>query len=327
MKNTISLDPNYSTTRFVSLVKPVITNKTEDHFENLFFLPKSKNRKDEGGLRTKGYFKHSYPDKFLLTIITVVFNGEKHLEETIQSVINQTYDNVEYIIIDGGSIDGTLDIIHKYEHAIDYWVSEKDSGIYEAMNKGIILAQGVCVGLINSGDGYFNNALQIIADTYVKLTDKKTIICGGMQNIDNLNMPLFQVIRTPSILKKKYKMMPLNHPATFVPLSVYKQIGLYSTKYKIDADYEFVLRADSQNISIHFIDDMLTFMRVGGISQQFSLLAYKEEYMIRKQYLGSVCSLVLLINGLFFSAVKIFIPKALKNRLMEYRHGRSERNS
>lgn len=312
---------------FGRIAGSAVINTREDEFENPFNLPKTAERKTEGGLRTKGNLKQGYPDKILFTVITVVFNSEKYLEETIRSVINQTYDNLEYIVIDGGSLDGTLDIIQKYEYAIDYWVSEKDFGIYDAMNKGIMLARGDCVGLINSGDGYFNNTLQIIADTYSKLTNKQTIVSGGIQNIDNRNTPLSTVIRTTSILKNKYKMMPLNHPATFVPISVYKQIGLYSTKYKIDADYDFVLRADSSNISIYFIDDVLAFMRVGGVSQRFSLLAYKEEYMIRKQYLGSAYSLILLIKGLFFAAVKIFIPKTLKHRLTEYRHGGARRSS
>lgn len=87
----------------------------------------------------------------LITVITVVLNGEGHLEETMQSVLNQTYPNVEYIIVDGGSTDGTLDIIRKYGDRIDYWVSEKDKGIYDAMNKGIKVALGSWINFMNGG--------------------------------------------------------------------------------------------------------------------------------------------------------------------------------
>ena len=102
---TVCLDKNYSTTRLVT------KNKPDEKSGTTLFLPKNEERKGEGGLRTKGYFKKSYPDKPLVTVITVVFNGEKYLEETIKSVVEQTYDNVEYLIIDGGSTDNTLNII------------------------------------------------------------------------------------------------------------------------------------------------------------------------------------------------------------------------
>ncbi|NCR56260.1 MAG: glycosyltransferase, partial [Microcystis aeruginosa L211-07] len=146
---TINLNNEFSTTRLMTMEMPVIVNTPSSKVQSHLFLPPNPEGRGEGGLRTKGYFKHSYTEtselseKFavpLVTIITVVFNGEKHLEQTIQSVISQTYNNVEYIIIDGGSTDGTVDIIRKYEEVIDYWVNEPDAGISDAMNKGISLA-------------------------------------------------------------------------------------------------------------------------------------------------------------------------------------------
>lgn len=105
-----------------------------------------------GGLRRHGLSKQHQVDKPLVSVITVVFNGVATLECTILSVQQQTYDNIEHIIIDGGSTDGTMDILLKYDGFLDYWVSEKDAGIYDAMNKGIALASGTYVGLLNSDD-------------------------------------------------------------------------------------------------------------------------------------------------------------------------------
>ena len=108
----------------------------------------------EGGLRTQGRCRQDLPEGPLITVITVVFNGADHLEETLLSVIGQTWGNVEYIVVDGGSTDGTLDIIRRHEHAIDYWVSEPDAGIYDAMNKGIGLATGRWINFMNAGDSF-----------------------------------------------------------------------------------------------------------------------------------------------------------------------------
>jgi glycosyltransferase involved in cell wall biosynthesis len=121
---------------------------------------------ESGGLRTKGITKQSQPTMPLITVITVVRNGEKTLEQTILSVVNQTYGNIDYIIVDGASTDGTLDIIRKYEDKIDYWQSEPDEGIYSAMNKGIDLADGEWINFMNSGDCFVDcNVLNNIFST------------------------------------------------------------------------------------------------------------------------------------------------------------------
>lgn len=124
----------------------------------------------EGGHCTRGSFKKSQDEKPLIAVITVVLNGETHLEKTILSVIKQTYDNIEYIIVDGGSVDNTVDIIRRYEYAIDYWISEKDFGIYDAMNKGVGLCSSDYVMFLNAGDVILENST--IANM-VKFIDSK----------------------------------------------------------------------------------------------------------------------------------------------------------
>ena len=124
-------------------------------------------RSAHGGLRAQGYFKQSSEDKPLVTVVTVVYNNAETIEETIRSVLYQTYDNVEYIIIDGGSDDGTLEIIKSYNDSIDYWISEPDKGIYNAMNKGIPLARGQYINFLNADDHYlYSGVVEIITGLF-----------------------------------------------------------------------------------------------------------------------------------------------------------------
>lgn len=314
----INLEPKFSTTRIVTREKPTIANDSFSKVQSFLFLPSNPERKGEGGLRTKGYFKRSYNEVNglfsnstlpLVTIITVVFNGDKYLERTIQSVINQTYDNVEYIIIDGGSTDRTLDIIRKHEKVIDYWISETDRGIYDAMNKGIILGTGEIIGLINSDDWYLNDAIANVVEQYIKNScqNEKLIIAGSMFRTDSNGNVKFKNHKSEKFLTHKIKWtMPVNHPATFISSDVYKTIGLYNIKYKICGDHDFIYRAYfSQNIKFLIVNNCFAFMSSGGVSSQFKniLLMSKEHYQIRKQ------NTFFVINILMFAlkiCVKIF---------------------
>ncbi len=170
----ICSDNTYSTTRLLSTgIPPVVAGDVPGN-------PQSRPGKSEGGLRTRGYFKNHFEKHLdawyacnssgdrlysvslpvdmarthvpIVTVITVVYNGVANVEETIKSVLNQSYPNVEYIIVDGGSTDGTLEVIKKFDHAVDYWISEPDGGIYDAMNKGVELSTGRWLNILNVGD-------------------------------------------------------------------------------------------------------------------------------------------------------------------------------
>lgn len=180
-------------------------------------------------------FKHSP----LISIVTVVYNGSKTLEQTIQSVLNQSYKNIEYIIIDGGSSDGTIDIIKRYDKEISWWLSEPDKGLYDAMNKGIKLANGELIGMINSDDWYEPNAVELIVNSYLENPDKRIfhgdrfdILAEGTRKVKRFH---------PSSLKFIYYGMTYNHPSMFVHREVYKN-ELYNINLQALSDYEFVLK-------------------------------------------------------------------------------------
>jgi len=319
MVNCKCLDEKYSTTRLIISKRPKIVNKPEDNFETILFLPKTENRKGEGGLRTKEYYKFSYENliindeylilndkngnkyqannsKFniqnlqlnklpLISIVTVVYNGGKYLENTIQSVINQTYPNVEYIIIDGGSKDESVDIIRKYEDKIDYWVSEKDTGIYDAMNKGISLCNGEIIGIINSDD-YFNSKdvfTSIVNSYHLHNFD---IYSAGANKIDYDSGTIIKTIM-PNLNLLIFS-MTLAHPGTFIKKSIYKHFGLYDTSYLIAADYDLLLKNKIQKSNFFLDFEAIANMRTGGISDTNILQSKKERYLIRKKNLNKL---------------------------------------
>ena len=134
----------------------------------------------DGGLRKQGVIKKDIPGKPLITVITVVLNNEKYLEESIKSLHQQNYDNYEHIIVDGGSTDKTIEIIKKYESKIDYWCSGPDQGIYDAFNKGMKLAKGSYIGFLNSDDVYEKNAFEFLSK-YINNFPEKDFIFGAVK--------------------------------------------------------------------------------------------------------------------------------------------------
>ena len=134
----------------------------------------------DGGLRKKKIFKKNESNFPLITVITAVLNGERHLEEAIKSLHKQNYRNIEHIIIDGCSTDNTINIIKKYEHKIDYWCQVKDKGIYDAFNIGMQLSNGSYLGFLNSDDVYSPNAFDILT-SYLKKYPEKDFIFGSVQ--------------------------------------------------------------------------------------------------------------------------------------------------
>lgn len=262
------LDGKYSTTRRVFKSEPIIVNNTDDKVKSMLFMPDNPDRVAEGGLRTQGYFKQNDPVKPLISIITVVFNGVEHLEQTILSVIDQNYDNVEYIIIDGGSNDGTLDVVRKYEGQIDYWVSEPDKGIADAFNKGILLCTGEVIGIINADDWYEEECFDFIC----KHIKGYEVVYGDMRLIDSEGAAC-----RPVIDHNKLKIdMTLCHPSVFVKKSAYKSYGIYDENFLYAMDYDLLLGLYLKNVDFSYCKKTFASMRLSGVSDKMWVQALKE---------------------------------------------------
>ena len=261
------------------------------------------NNRLEGGLQTKGIFdKKSQLDKPLVSIITVCLNSEKYLEQTIQSVINQSYDNIEYIIIDGGSTDGTLDIIRKYENRIAYWVSEPDQGIYDAMNKGSINASGDYALYINAGDYlYCDNSIETSLRLGLR-TEKYPFLIAGRVRFALDDQLLDWVL--PINENKMYKYHP-QHQAVFISKSIYKKV-FYNPLLGLAGDNDFWVRLRRQGLfQAKYIDSIISVFRLGGVSNsgRMQYSKYIEHEIIR--YIHSKkFSILRLLKGAILATIK-----------------------
>jgi len=210
-----------------------------------------------------------------ISIITVCYNSAKTLENTIQSVLAQTHPAFEYIIVDGNSTDGTLDIIKKYSHSKNLkWISEPDQGLYDAMNKGIKLCSGEYIGILNSDDLFYSdNTLQEV-NSFLEQHPQQDAITGNIvQHRDGKIIREYSSKKwTPEKLKIGF--MP-PHPSIFIKKSIFEKYGLYTLGYKIAADYEMIIRFFLKNkISFLYSGITTTSMLVGGASSS-GLTSYK----------------------------------------------------
>lgn len=220
-------------------------------------------------------------NKPLITIITVVRNGEKTLERTIKSVINQTYKNFEYIIIDGISTDGTLNIIKKYDKKIDYWISEPDKGIYDAMNKGVKLANGRYIQFLNADDYFIsNNSLKII----IRFLRKDVDIFSCKMNIVDGKRVLRIFPNTKITLSNLPLGKTLAHPATFMKKKVFEELGFFDTTYKISADYNLICECFIKGYKIIQNDLIIVNFSSGGVSSNNFARSLESSKVIKNNF-------------------------------------------
>ena len=205
-----------------------------------------------------------------VSIITAVLNNRKTIEECMQSIINQTYQHRECIVIDGGSTDGTMDLLKKYENRMTKIVSERDNGIYDAMNKGIKLATGDVIGILNSDDIY--NDATVIESVANAIMENSVDSCYGDLVYVDKNNPDKVIRYWKSCIYRnglfRSGWMP-PHPTFFVKREVYEKYGCFNTDFKIAADYELMLRfLERHKISTYYIPEVLIKMRMGGMSNR-----------------------------------------------------------
>jgi len=205
-----------------------------------------------------------------VSIITVVLNNAEYIEACIQSVINQDYENIEYIVIDGGSTDGTIDVIKKYEENINVWISEPDDGIYYAMNKGIKIASGDVIGFLNADDVYYDS--DVLEKILSVMKNSDTDACySDLLYVDNNN--LNKVVRywhskefQTGFFKKGW--VPA-HPTFFARKIIYDTYGTFDLKYKLAADYELMARfLEHHKIRVKYVPMVSVKMRVGGATNK-----------------------------------------------------------
>lgn len=234
----------------------------------------------EGGMRPRGERKTGSAEQPLISVVTVVFNGAKHIEETIRAVAAQTYENVEHIVIDGGSADGTVDVLRRYDAVLGYWMSEPDSGVYDAMNKGIMQVSDPesYVLFANADDSlYAPDALQRV----IEQGRGEDMLYGRMLLADDM----VSAVVGKRVELSDLVLQTLCHPATFVRKRVFDSVGMFDTRYIIAADYDHIVRCFSAPVSTRFVDVVVSRMRMGGLSEdQFMRSCRERKDVIRRRF-------------------------------------------
>ncbi|SMN01009.1 Colanic acid biosynthesis glycosyl transferase WcaE [uncultured Candidatus Thioglobus sp.] len=203
-----------------------------------------------------------------VSIITVVFNNQKTIKDAINSVLGQSYKNIEYIVIDGASSDGTIEIVKSYGNKISHFVSEPDNGIYDALNKGIALTTGDIIAFLHSDDMYANE--NVISDVVNLFNVDTQGVYGDLIYIDRVDTnKVFRYWRSGNFsLKKLSKGWMPPHPTLFLHREVYQKYGVFDVSFKIAGDYDFMLRILKENILVKYFPEVLYKMRTGGASNR-----------------------------------------------------------
>ena len=262
-------------------------------------------------------------DEKTFSIITVVLNAKNDLIDTIKSLRQQNYKNFEYIIIDGGSTDGTLEIINNNLDIIDKWKSEKDFGIYDAMNKGINLCEGRYIGMLNAGDRYKQNGLEII-NNYLMDTDFDFIFGSVMKKALRYGYRKYRIFWN-------FDFYSSHSSGFFIKKKSQKKLGTYNLKYKISSDYDLfyrmIIKEKMRGISTKK-DEIIGYFKSGSYSSKFSYLDHlKEETLIRVDNKQNLFFVFLIFCIHFLKKIKkISNQDKIKTLLKSFREVYKKRN-
>lgn len=220
------------------------------------------------------------PGKPLVTIITSTYNAAKHLPTAIKSIREQVYGNFEWIIVDGASTDGTLDILRQNEDVIDCWISEPDKGIYDAWNKGLRLARGEWICFVGADDRLLPGAIEAMVNVANESPAPLDLISGKVQLCSGTVQR--RIIGRPWAWSRFRKYMCVAHVGAIHNATYFKRYGEFDSNFRIAGDYELLLRA-GPNLKAGFVDQVLAFMEIGGVSNQ-SAAVFREAFRARLKH-------------------------------------------
>ncbi len=220
--------------------------------------------------------KRPLQDEPLVSIITVCLNAERTIRDTIESVLNQTYNPIEYVIVDGGSTDRTLSIIGEYRNKIDLLISEKDDGISQAFNKGVERSKGDIVEILNADDWLDTSAVSA-AVSALQSDPRAAFVFGDQALLEGREAELEYMPGDSAYTSKlRYTMPRLNHPTIFVRREMFQTYGVYDTRYRIAMDYDWILRLHLGGERGNYSSGIRAYKRKGGLSGRRRFDTFRE---------------------------------------------------
>lgn len=299
----------------------MLTNNTliskshvEPSFKRMLFLAPNLQRHGEGGLRKQGLFKSSHPENPLVSIVTVVFNSAELIESTILSILEQDYENLEFIVIDGGSTDETVDIIKQYDHTIDYWVSEPDKGISDAFNKAVTLAAGDYLNFQGAGDYLLSS--RVVSEMMEGVdAERDMLVCARVQRVsehdDKQVLWVAPKRYTPKFNKRSLLFrMSLPHQALFTHKKMFERYGLFDIDNSFCMDYEHLLRAYRDFPAVKLKNIVFSAWREGGVGTDRTLDVLKEYGKIKMKNKVAPRFILMLIEC--WTLFKYYIKQSLR---------------